>query len=78
MVGFGFSVLVTASVELGSGVVVISTGLVVASSTSPGTSEVLGAGCLLVGSMGTGGVLASVVAASGAAVVVPSGGAVSA
>lgn len=71
MVGFGFSVVVTACVELGSGVVVISTGLVVACSTSPGTSEVLGAGCLLVGSMGTGGVLASVVA-SGAAVVVPS------
>lgn len=72
MVGFGFSVVVTACVELGSGVVVkISTGLVVACSTSSGTSEVLGAGCLLVGSMGTGGVLASVVA-SGAAVVVPS------
>lgn len=71
MEGFGFSVVVTAGVGLDSGVVVISIGLVVACSTSPGSSEVLGAGCLLVGSMETGGVLASVVA-SGAAVVVPS------
>lgn len=60
-VGWGFSVVATTGVVTASVAVVSSTGVVVACSTSPGTSDVFGAGSLLVGSTRTGGVLPSVV-----------------